>query len=157
MINMIKLLDINLTKHLWSKIYNEFKFSPSSDFNKKTFSFINSKCYKLTTVWSEEQECLVNEIFKHMSFDSIYALDWNHDCFEFNPYDYQQMSKQWFDKERNCNVYFPSYYPNGDYFFFVSKDFTYGLFGHPWRREIYVIGDALIKQFELNKEFLELS
>ena len=106
---MIKLLDINLTKHLWSKIYNEFKFSPSSDFNKKTFSFINSKCYKLTTVWSEEQECLVNEIFKHMSFDSIYALDWNHDCFEFNPYDYQQMSKQWFDKERNCNVYFPSY------------------------------------------------
>ena len=119
---MIKLLDMYLTKKIWDKIYNEFKFNPSTDVNIKPFSFIiTSKCYKLSTVWNEEQECLVNEIFKNLSLDNIYALDWNHDCYEFNPYDYQQISKQWYDTERKCNVYFPTYYPNGDYLFLLVK------------------------------------
>ena len=31
--------------------------------------------------------------------------------------------------------------PNGDYYFFVSKDWSVGLYGHPWRKELIVVGD----------------
>ena len=40
--------------------------------------------------------------------------------------------------------------------FFVSKDFRYGLLGHPWRKEIYVFGDTLIEQFKQNEELLNI-
>ncbi len=45
---------------------------------------------------------------------------------------------------------------NGEYNFFVSKDFSYGLLGHPWRKEIYVFGDVLINKFENQKDILNI-
>lgn len=42
-----------------------------------------------------------------------------------------------------CQVYFPTYYPNGDYHLFFDKE---------WRNEVVIIGSELIKGFE-NKKF----
>ena len=47
------------------------------------------------------------------------------------------------------NVYFPSYYPNGDYHFFIDKDWSFGMFGHPWKQEIVVWGKELIEMFDM--------
>ena len=40
------------------------------------------------------------------------------------------------------------YYPDGDYHFFVSKDWAFGLYGHPWRKELIVVGEGLIAAIE---------
>ena len=59
------ILDKNLYKEIWDKIYEVFKFNPSTDINVKPFEFnINYKNYKLKSIWNEEQEKIVNNIFK---------------------------------------------------------------------------------------------
>ena len=45
-------------------------------------------------------------------------------------------------------AYFPSYIPDGDYSFFISEDFSFGYLGHPWRNEIWIFGEELIKETE---------
>ena len=142
------ILDSNKYNNLWDSIDDKFKFHPSVDIDVVPFEFdIDYVCYKLNSVWSEEQEKIVNEIFKEISQDNLYALDWNHDCFEYNPSENIELDYHYHDNDRNVEVYFPSYYPNGDYYFFVSKDLKYGMLGHPWRKEIYVFGKKLINEF----------
>lgn len=91
-----------------------------------------------------------------MANKNIYALDWQHDCFIFNPYDNIPMNTEWYDNERECNVYFPTYYPNEDYHAFVAMDYTYGIFGYPWSEEIYIVGEKLINLFNEYKSELNL-
>ncbi len=80
----------------------------------------------------------------------MYALDWKSDCFLFNPNERIPTGFEFYDDSRNCNVYFPEYYPDGDYHFFVSKDWALGLYGHPWRKELIVTGEELILAIEKN-------
>ena len=42
------------------------------------------------------------------------------------------------------DAYFPDFYPDGDYYFFVQRDLKWGYLGHPWRREIWLFGAPLI-------------
>ena len=53
-------------------------------------------------------------------------------------------------------MYFPTYYPDGDYYFFFDGTWNYGIFGQSWRNEIIIMGKELIKRFEKNKEKLGL-
>ncbi len=55
------------------------------------------------------------------------------------------------------NVYFPSCFPNGDYYFFVAKDFSYGLFGVPFKNELYVTNKKLISLISEKANELGLS
>lgn len=149
------IFDDNLYESIWSKIYKEFKFQPSSD--TKPFQFqIPYKVYKLKTIWNDRQETMVNNIFKQITNDEIYALDWQHDCFEYNPNEEIPSDYHYFDEERDCEVYFPSYYPNGDYYFFIAKDWSYGMLGHPWKEEIYVFGKELIDSFDEKRKELSI-
>ena len=88
--------------------------------------------------------------------EKMYALDWNHDCFEFSPMEDISMNYNYYDPDRQCQVYFPTYYPDGDYYFFIDSTWDCGIFGHPWRNEIIVTGKELIKRFEKNKGRLRL-
>lgn len=149
------ILDEKLYNSIWDRVYNEFGFRTKNEEVPFRFTIVY-KIYKLKSVWNEEQELIVNEIFKRLSMDDIYALDWQHDCFEFNPKEEIPLDYNYYDEERQCNVYFPSYYPNGDYHFFISKDWKYGILGHPWRKEIYVFGESLIEQIEGKKDDLNM-
>ena len=42
------------------------------------------------------------------------------------------------------DAYFPDFYPDGDYYFFVQRDLKWGYLGHPWRREIWIFGVPLL-------------
>ncbi len=154
---MKNILDEILYNNIWDKIDEEFKFTPSVDIDVESFKFkTNYKVYKLQSIWNEEQEKIVNDILKEMANEDIYALSWQHDGFEFNPSEEIELDYHYHDDTRNSEVYFPSYYPNGEYNFFISKDFSYGLLGHPWRKEIYVFGDTLINKFENQKDNLNI-
>lgn len=151
------ILDKDLYNNIWDEVNEKFKFNPSTNINQTPFELKgNYKVYKLKSIWTKEQEKIVNNIFKEISKEDIYALDWEHDCFEFNPSEEISLNYHYHDDNRNCEVYFPSYYPNGDYHFFIAKDFSYGMLGDPWRKEIYVFNDNLINSFESKIGELEL-
>lgn len=135
------MLDDNLYTEIWDTIKIKFNYPQDFSYNGNYIAF------RISYLWNEHQENIVNEILEHIGNNDIYALDWQHDCFMFNPYDNVPMNTEWYDKERECNVYFPTYYPNGDYHAFVSMDYTYGIFGYPWSKEIYVVGEKLINLF----------
>jgi hypothetical protein len=40
-----------------------------------------------------------------------------------------------------------SIYPDGDYHFFIAKDFSWGILGHPWESTITIYGEKLIRFF----------
>ena len=146
------ILDEKLYDEIWNRIEKEYNFYPSKYKKINTFEFnIENICYQLNSCWSAEQEKIVNDIFKKLSNDDLYALDWNHEFFEYNPNENIELGYHYYDTDREVNVYFPSYYPNGDFHMFLSKDWSYGMFGHPWRNEIYVFGKKIINEFE-NKE-----
>ena len=151
------ILDKDLYNNIWDEVNEKFKFNPSTNINQTPFELKgNYKVYKLKSIWTKEQEKIVNNIFKEIATENIYALDWEHDCFEYNPAEEIPLNYNYHDANRNCEVYFPSYYPNGDYHFFIAKDFSYGMLGDPWRKEIYVFNDNLINSFESKIEKLEL-
>lgn len=155
---MVKIIEADLEDKIWNKIYKDYKFNPSINLDVIPFKFkFEVVCYALNSFWTLQQEHLVNEIFKEISNEELYALNWHHDCFIYNPHKYKNFTKQWYDESRDVNVYFPSYYPDGDYYFFIAKDFSYGLLGHPWREEIYIFGDALIELFKANEDALNIT
>jgi len=144
------ILDDNMYTEVWDTIKIKFNYPQSFSYNG------DCKSFKISSLWNEQQENIVNEILKRMANKNIYALDWQHDCFIFNPYDNIPMNTEWYDNERECNVYFPTYYPNGDYHAFVAMDYTYGIFGYPWSEEIYIVGEKLINLFNEYKSELNL-
>lgn len=74
--------------------------------------------------------------------ESIYALDWQHACYRFEPH-----SEFEFVTEEDWPV--PPL-PNGDYYIFLSQDMKLGVFGHPWEQTICVFGQPLISAFSVN-------
>ena len=65
----------------------------------------------------------------------LIALDWQHPAYKFVPANQAQ--------SRQAQWKVPVY-PDGDYFAFLSQDFTEGTFGHPWEQTICVMGERLI-------------
>lgn len=142
---------------IWNRFETNFKFKPSVKNEDEPFVMPEKYTrYSLGKVWGELEELLVNELFKQAGNQQIYALDYQHDCFEFSPWENILPDTQWYDEERDVNVYFPSYYPNGDWYFFVDKDFLYGILGVPFRNELYVFGEKLMELFEENVQRLSL-
>ena len=149
------ILDEKEYRVLWDRVFHEYGFDREQEaWLRPPLPY---KKYRLAQLWTEEQERTVNSIFKALCPGKMYALDWQHDCMIFSPAEEIPLNFSFYDKERDCNVYFPSYFPNGDFYFFLSADWRLGLFGHPWRSEIYVVGDALTAAFDRIREQLALT
>lgn len=144
------ILDKKLYDRLWDRLLNTYQFSPR--YGTNPFSFPHPyHLYRLPEApWTQEQEtqvnCLLETIVPADGF--LYALDWNHDCFIYNPRERLPLYYHYHDDARDCNVYFPSYYPNGDFYFFIAGDWSFGMLGHPWRKELYLWGDKLTTDFK---------
>lgn len=155
------ILDRDKYNDIWDKIDRDFGFHKSYKEIEKTGVWLSfptkSKIYRLNCIFSEEQEKIINSIFCKVNPKDMYALNWQHDCFIYNPCEEIPPDYWFYDEERDCNVYFPSYYPNGDYYFFASFDWSLGLYGHPWREEIIVVGEELIQEFEKAKGALNIT
>lgn len=154
------ILDKELHDQLWDRMLGEYHFSPPWNPDKSPFSFPHPyKLYRLGEyTWTQEQETRINSIFETLVPQDgfLYALDWCHDCFTYNPRERIPLYYHYYDEERDCNVYFPSYYPNGDFYFFIASDWSFGMLGHPWRKELYLWGDELIAHFEQLAQYLDL-
>jgi hypothetical protein len=69
--------------------------------------------------------------------EAIYALDWQHACYWFRPH----VPFDWYEFGQEWPV---PVLPNGDYSIFLSLDFSWGLFGHPWEWTICLFGAPLL-------------
>jgi hypothetical protein len=65
----------------------------------------------------------------------LIVLDWQHPGYRFYP---AAQALTW-QAEWKIPVY-----PDGDYFAFLTEDYTEGTFGHPWEKTICVMGERLI-------------
>ena len=149
------IMDENAYREIWDRFYAEFGFEREAEQWVKPA--LPHKMFKLRKLWTEEQERTVCEIFCRLCSGEMFALDWQHDCFIFSPEEHIPLYYQYYDLKQDCTVYFPSFFPNGDFHFFLSADWQLGLFGHPWREEICVMGTALTAEFEMLKDQLDLA
>ena len=81
----------------------------------------------------------------------IYAVDWNHNTILYDPLKPETAqcsypTNPYFTKKGLC--YFNTFYPNGDYFFFVDRFGTFGYLSHPWREEVWIFGTSLLQEFD---------
>lgn len=162
-------------EEIWDKIYSLFDFSPDyynktqSPFKfpksvKKVKAYDISRAYELlnphdadgnyrTTVQIEILKTIFAECMDNDGF--IYALDWHHSCFKYNPrinepYGFYMT----YNSMPDTKAYYPFFYPNGDYYLFVSKDFKWGYFTHPWQKKVWIFGKKIVKLIEKNSQNL---
>lgn len=60
----------------------------------------------MNSVWNDNQERKVNDIFKKISDGDLYALNWNHDCFEYNPNENIKANYHYHDIDRDVEFFF---------------------------------------------------
>lgn len=144
---------------IWQKIYSDFNFKPSINSDIIPFTFkIPFDVYDIkdSTIYKEDD--LINKKIKSIFIecmeddDYMYALDWQHTCFKYNPRIEVVMEYPVFIADERYlnggyNVYFPEFYPNGDYYFFIDKDFEWGYLTHPWQKKIWIFGNRLMSSF----------
>ena len=82
----------------------------------------------------------------------LYALDWQHSCFRYNSRIKDEPKIIEVKDERywggGYTAYFPTYCPNGDYYFFIDVNFHFGYLGHPWQQKVWIYGKKLIEEFK---------
>ena len=157
----MNILNNDKNNELWDKIENDFGFNPNfyliknnksnEIFNIKHLPFkifkISNNCYE-NELWQNK----INNILKKINSD-MYALNWQHDGFLFNPNQNISLTQCY---ENN----FPTYYPDGDYYLFISKDFSQGIFNIPGfnftNACMFVFGNILIEEFTKHKKELQL-
>lgn len=169
---MKRIEDMQQYDRIWDKIEKDFNFNPDYYLIKEgkadkifTINNLPFKIFKIkdSCCGNEEWQKKINDILKNNVKSEMYALDWQHDAFIFNPNENITLEQSgWGDDLDNCICDgFPCYYPNGDYFLFVSTDFSQGLLGIPGFGEVesclFVVGDSLIKEFEQNQKELNLT
>jgi hypothetical protein len=142
----------------WNKISELFHFSPSINKGVKAFDIPYAYViYDISNLKEENIDVmdeLITAVFVNCTNenDYMYALDWNHSSFKFNPRNKEEQKSMYIQDERymggGYNAYFPDYYPDGDYYFFIASDFSFGYLGHPWQQKVWVFGEVLISEFE---------
>lgn len=171
---------------VWDKIYDELKFIPNGRDRGHSFEgqvpFEIQKPHivyaidDLTVEQIDDMNVRVRDCFAETVRDGerLYALDWQHSSFVFDPTVTPVGDPPWWKEEGDIseksegfpeppacqfihderylnggyNAYYPSFFPDGDYHFFVEENLEYGLLGHPWRQEIWIFGERFIPNIE---------
>jgi Protein of unknown function (DUF2716) len=126
---------------VWDKFYKSFRFSPSTS----KFPGILEPSPSITYSWnyalladtkSDFQQQVKVALKDIVPFGGrVYALDWQHECYWFYPH-LSEHEHWWIDV------------PDSEYAIFISEDFSFGYFGHPWEETICVFGQMLLEAFQ---------
>ncbi|SMX28161.1 hypothetical protein TRP8649_02276 [Pelagimonas phthalicica] len=127
---------------IWERVYKVLGFNPS--IYKENFPGFKepepSVTYSFSTIWGDEfdrleadLEARAKALFKEATPKGklIYALDWNHPCYQFDPH---SSGEDWL---------IPAL-PDGDYHLFLSQSFSFGWLGHPWEQTVCIFGEPLL-------------
>ncbi|HLK30894.1 MAG TPA: DUF2716 domain-containing protein [Puia sp.] len=140
-----RLLNQDEYDNVWNKFYNLFHFKPSTNHfpgistKQPELKFDIKNCFSQDFPLDKLEEYALN-LFTAISKpnDRLFALDWQHDCFDFDPR--EQMDRDEFGE------WVVPVLPNGDYYIFLTKDLNNVWFGHPWEQTITLVGKDIVKQ-----------
>ncbi|MBA3681707.1 MAG: DUF2716 domain-containing protein [Bacteroidetes bacterium] len=143
-----KVLEKNEYTQLWNLIYNDFIFSPYS--SKKLIELPYPHIiYNISSHYDEGyseifyknlHKYAVNYFKKISNGGRIYALNWQHDCYSFDPY--LPFEKDEFDE------WLIPVFPNGDYLFFINNDLQEGVFCDGINLELSFFGQQSVEILE---------
>ncbi len=155
---------------VWNKVYEKLNFKPSCQLRthslEGTLPFeikISHSIYAIEFMDEsqiDKMDDLIRNCMIRCTLDDRkwYALDWQHSAFIFSPNNILEQQDVWVDDEKyfggGYHAFFPSFYPDGDYYFFIDEKFENGYLGHPWRQEVWVFGSAF--ENEIGKIYKEL-
>ena len=143
---------------IYDFIKNELRFYPSSN-NKFLLPFSINRPFVVYDVSqiTDEQADLLYELAPTALANclpngyQLYAIDWFHNfilCDPRNPENMQSNEPATPQFNKDGIAYFNGFYPDGDYYFFLDKYGAFGYLSHPWRKEVWIYGEPLIKEFE---------
>lgn len=145
-------------REVWDKVYDTLHFRPSIDTTVIPFAITAPHAvFDISgsdEVTFEKFDHFITEAFIKCTTpgEQLYALDWQHCAFLFDPRDSQQMESFYIEDSRyfggGYDAFFPTYYPDGDYYFFIDEQFRFGYLSHPWRQEVWIFGECLVDEFE---------
>ena len=145
----MELLEEPEAGELWDRIYAQLEFRPSIREKGPPFRLpepwvVHALPYfpvdgQYEAFQAAAQEGLSASLGED---DWMYVLDWHHSGFRYDPR--QPITGHSFRVEGGRLVYFPDFYPDGDYYFFVQRELNWGWLGHPWRKEIWLYGEPLV-------------
>jgi hypothetical protein len=104
---------------------------------------------QITTLKSAFVECMGEDEY-------MYTLEWQGSTFLYNPrvetaYDYYMLYSNLPDDTR---AYYPDFYPNGEYYLFVAKDFSWSYLTHPWQEKVWFYGAKLVEIIKKHEDKL---
>lgn len=151
-------------KTVWEKVDAHLHFKPNALCRTHSFGAdVPFRGKKMFVVYGIDQmedhhigmmDELIQNIFSEVVApnERMYALNWQHSAFLYDPKNREEQTDVWVQDARctggGYTAYFPSFFPDGDYCFFIDEKFRFGYLGHPWRQEIWVFGEQLIERFE---------
>lgn len=153
-------------ERVWDKVYEKLKFRSSGSYKEQGHSMTGALPFEIEGNFAvygienmsdsqlDAMEGMIRDVFISVAEKGrrMYALDWQHSAFLFDPRNEEEQKDIWKKDHRyfdgGYHAYFPAFYPDGDYYFFIDEFFEYGYLGHPWRQEIWVFGDALIEKMD---------
>jgi uncharacterized protein DUF2716 len=139
-------------KNIWDWVYSALSFKPSTRstdwpsvqteklYCKFSIDFLWKNGYDETLYVNFVNNAINTFIDITAPGETIYALDWQHDCFYYDPK--ELTSDLMLHNESSIPVI--SFIPDGDYYIFITKDRQNVWFGHPWEKSVTLIGESLI-------------
>lgn len=131
---------------VWNRFYEVFGFRPSTSTSK--WPAIKEPCASVTWNLSvldddpcdERLDRLVAVVEQGLTScagpaGTLLALDWQHTSYRFAP---QRVGSP------GQPAWPLSPYPDGDYLIFLTEDFRFGSFGHPWEGSLCLFGEELL-------------
>lgn len=141
------LLEDEERKQVWSRFYQEFNFKPSTTvFPSYTtpspfIKYDTTDCYAEAFVRDFEDKAALTFQKCTQPGERIYVLDWQHECYLVDTRLEFPRHVPW---RVDSGDWIIEIYPDGDYHFFLAKDFSWGILGHPWESTITVYGEKFI-------------
>ena len=143
----------------WDRFFREFKFRPDVSLFPGIKEPTPSITWSIESAWLDPDPLMrkthssFNEAmlpaFKRVIAESasLIVLEWHGTCYKFRPRQYSGSfipigNDNGEDETASWKV---AVIPDGEYYIFLSEDFRFGTFGHPWESTICVWGEELLE------------
>ncbi|MFL0200509.1 DUF2716 domain-containing protein [Exiguobacterium acetylicum] len=132
---------------VWHVIDQQFQFAPSTTVFPSYHAPSPFITYGVDYEKREEIEQTLKRILTELTVEGerVMALDWNHQGYWIDP-------RHPFLRNEEGDWMIPAV-PDGDYSFFIARDFRWGYLGHPWEGSITLFGEDMISAFRGTESF----
>lgn len=136
----------------WNFIYNSLYFVPNLNSDSLITLPMPNRCFDISqfygkgfddNLYNNLHDTAIKWFEKISGGQRMFALEWQHECYSFDP-------KGPFEKDE-FNEWLIPVFPNGEYLFFLTKNFENGIFADGINLRLSMWGEAIIKESRSSK------